>query len=100
MVEQNFPILVVAPNGKIFENLYEVMRTLKKEHQAELVVVSNHMKALELANTAIPIPTAVPEWLSPIVSIVPGQLFAYHLTKARGLDSESPRTISKVTRTE
>jgi len=100
MVEQNFPILVVAPNGKIFENLYEVMRTLKNEHQAELVVVSNHMKALELANTAIPIPTAVPEWLSPIVSIVPGQLFAYHLTKARGLDSESPRTIHKVTRTE
>ncbi len=100
MVEQNFPILVMAPNGKIFENLYEVMRTLKNEHQAELVVVSNHMKALELANTAIPIPTAVPEWLSPIVSIVPGQLFAYHLTKARGLDSESPMTISKVTRTE
>jgi glucosamine--fructose-6-phosphate aminotransferase (isomerizing) len=100
MVERNFPVLVVAPQGRIFESLYEVMSTLKKEHKAELVVVSNHSKALELANTPISIPSAVPEWLSPIVSIVPGQLFAYQLTKARGLNSESPRTINKVTKTE
>jgi len=100
MVERNLPIMVVAPQGKIFQNLYEVMVALKKEQHAELVVVSNHMKALELANTPISIPTAVPEWLSPIVSIVPGQLFTYHLTRARGLNSETPRAINKVTKTE
>jgi glucosamine--fructose-6-phosphate aminotransferase (isomerizing) len=37
--------------------------------------------------------------LSPIVEIVPGQLYAYHLTAARGLDPDRPRTIGKITET-
>jgi glucosamine--fructose-6-phosphate aminotransferase (isomerizing) len=41
----------------------------------------------------------MPEWLAPIVTILPAQLFAYHLATARGLDTEAPRTISKVTLT-
>jgi glucosamine--fructose-6-phosphate aminotransferase (isomerizing) len=45
------------------------------------------------------LPTGVPEWLRPVVSIVPGQLFAYHATIARGLDPEAPRSLTKVTRT-
>jgi len=41
----------------------------------------------------------VPEWLSPLVAIVPAQLFAYHLARARGLDAEHPRHLAKVTLT-
>ncbi len=99
MVERNFPVLVVAPQGKIFENILEVITQLKEKQQAELVVISNHPQALKIANTALKIPGSVPEWLTPIISIIPGQLFAYHLTQARGLNSESPRSIHKVTRT-
>jgi len=42
---------------------------------------------------------AVPEWLSPLVAIVPAQLFAYHLARARGLDTETGRNLNKVTLT-
>ena len=45
------------------------------------------------------LPAGTPEWLAPAVSIIPGQLFAYHLTHAKGLDTEAPRTISTVTET-
>jgi glucosamine--fructose-6-phosphate aminotransferase (isomerizing) len=41
----------------------------------------------------------VEEWLSPIPAIVIGQLFAYYLTLAKGLDPETPRGLRKVTRT-
>jgi glucosamine--fructose-6-phosphate aminotransferase (isomerizing) len=41
----------------------------------------------------------VEEWLSPIPAIVIGQLFAYHLTLAKGIDPEAPRGLRKVTRT-
>ncbi len=44
-------------------------------------------------------PDTLPDWLTPIASIVPGQLFAYHVTKAKGLDPDHPRWISKVTLT-
>jgi glucosamine--fructose-6-phosphate aminotransferase (isomerizing) len=64
-----------------------------------LVVVSNLEQALSLAHVAIPLAAEIPEELSPLVGIVPGQLFAMHLTIAKGHDPDKPRTISKVTET-
>jgi glucosamine--fructose-6-phosphate aminotransferase (isomerizing) len=47
---------------------------------------------------AIPVPE-VPELLAPIVSVIPGQLLAYHAALIRGLDPDRPRGIRKVTET-
>lgn len=99
MMERNFPVLVVAPYGKIFSNMMEVLQLLRRDHKVELVVISNRAEALALANCAIRIPQTIPEWISPIISIIPGQLFAHHLTIAKGYDTESPRTIHKITET-
>jgi glucosamine--fructose-6-phosphate aminotransferase (isomerizing) len=41
----------------------------------------------------------VPELLAPLVSILPGQLLAFHAARARGLDPDSPRGIRKITET-
>jgi glucosamine--fructose-6-phosphate aminotransferase (isomerizing) len=48
----------------------------------------------------IPVPSGLPEWLSPIAAIIPGQLLAYHLAKARGFDPDQPRVIRKITLTK
>jgi glucosamine--fructose-6-phosphate aminotransferase (isomerizing) len=45
------------------------------------------------------LPADVPEWLSPIVTVVPGQMLAFHLSRQRGFDPDQPRGLSKVTRT-
>ena len=99
MVEQGFPVLAVVPQGKVYNTLIEMIKSLRVEQQAELVVISDSMEALELAQSPLPLPTGIPEWLTPIVGIVPAQLFAYHLTRAKGYDTEKPRTIRKVTET-
>ena len=49
---------------------------------------------------AIALPRGMPEWLTPLVAIVPAQLFCYHLTQAKGYDTEAPRSIRKVTLTK
>jgi glucosamine--fructose-6-phosphate aminotransferase (isomerizing) len=41
----------------------------------------------------------MPEWLSPIAAIVPGQLLAFHLSRLRGFDPDQPRGLKKVTKT-
>lgn len=99
MVEGGFPVMAVAPEGKVFGSMLEMIATLRNDHAAELVVISNNQTALDLAQSPIHMPPDIPEWLSPIVSIVPGQLFAYHLTRAKGYDTEKPRSIRKVTET-
>ena len=45
----------------------------------------------------VPVPTPEPALLSPLVSVVPGQLFAAALARARGLDADAPHGLAKVT---
>lgn len=100
LVAEGFPIMAVVPQGKVFPSMMEVLERLRSELRAELVVISNDPEALALAQSPIPIPGDIPEWLTPLIAILPAQLFAYHLTCAKGYDSETPRTIRKVTETE
>lgn len=100
MVESGYPVFAVAAKGKVFDSMLQMLHRLREEISAELVVISNHKKALALAQVPLTIPADVPEWLSPIVSILPAQLFAYHLTRAKGYDTERPRSIRKVTETK
>jgi len=99
MVEGGFPAIVVAPDGAVFENARAFTRELQGRG-AELVVVSDRNEVLSIPTTPLPLPTSVPEWLSPITSVVPGQLFALYLTLAKGYDPDHPRGLRKVTKTE
>jgi glutamine---fructose-6-phosphate transaminase (isomerizing) len=98
LVHPGIPVLVLAPLGAAHAGQLELLRDLRARG-VDTVVVSDDADTLALGRWSIPIPASVPEWLRPIVSIVPAQLFAYHLTVARGLDPEAPRSLSKVTRT-
>ena len=99
MVEGGFPVMAVAPNGKVFDTMLEMLGKLRHEQSAELVVISDEKRALSLAQSQILLPAGIPEWLTPIVGIVPAQLFAAYLTRLKGFDPEQPRTIFKVTET-
>ncbi len=99
MVEGGFPVLAVTPSGMVFETMLSMLIDLRHNHAAELVVISDNDQALELAQSPLRLPAGIPEWLTPLVSIVPAQLFACHLTLAKGYDTDQPRGLNKVTRT-
>lgn len=99
MVEGGFPVMAVAPQGKVFDSMLEMLTRLRQKHDAELVVISNDERALALAQSPIHLPGGIPEWLTPLVAIVAAQLFACHLTEVKGYDTEKPRSITKVTET-
>ncbi len=99
MVEGGFPVMAVVPQGKVFDSMLEMLIGLRKTQNAELVVISDDQRALELGQSAIRLPAGIPEWLTPIVTIVAAQLFACHLTVVKGFNTEAPRSITKVTET-
>lgn len=99
LVARGYPVLAAAPMGGVFDSMLDLLKRLKRDLLAELVVISNSTTALDLAQTALTIPAETPEWLSPLVCIAPAQLFAYYLTLAKGFDPNHPRTIQKVTET-
>ncbi len=98
VVGGGFPALVVAPGGKMFQTMYDFGRELKSRG-AELLVISDREEMLAEAITPLPLPAGVPEWLSPILAVAPGQLFALHLTLVKGRDPDQPRGLRKVTLT-
>ncbi len=98
MIEQGFPVLVIAPSGVMAAEMADFVRTLQ-ERQAEVIAISDADELLALARVPLVLPSPVPEWLSPITAIIPGQLLAMHLAHTRGNDIDSPRGIHKVTET-
>jgi glucosamine--fructose-6-phosphate aminotransferase (isomerizing) len=98
LAEPGLPVLAVAPNGPELDAQLALLTRLKEDHGARLLVISDAAAALGI-DEGLALPDGVPHWLAPIVEIVPGQLYAYHLTIARGLDAEQPRSIRKVTET-
>ena len=98
VVERDFPVITLVPEGVMAPGLLEFLRQLR-ERQAEIMVISALDEALALAQTPLALPRGLPEWLSPLVAVVPGQLFALGLTLAKGLDPDHPRGLRKVTLT-
>jgi hypothetical protein len=61
--------------------------------------ITDDLQPASVHGRALVVPRHVPEWLSPIPLIVPGQLLALHLALARGYDVDAPRSITKITET-
>jgi glucosamine--fructose-6-phosphate aminotransferase (isomerizing) len=98
LIEPGFPAVVVTPSGAMLSEMLNFVQTLK-DHGAEVLVISDSPEALASARTPLALPGEVPEWLSPITAIVPGQLFAMHLAHTRDYDPDRPRSLRKVTET-
>jgi glucosamine--fructose-6-phosphate aminotransferase (isomerizing) len=96
MVEPNFPVILVATRGVLHDHLLELARQVK-ERKPDLVCISDSPDILELGDTRLPVSEGAPEWLSPILAVLPGQMFALRLSLAKGIDPDVPRGLSKVT---
>jgi glucosamine--fructose-6-phosphate aminotransferase (isomerizing) len=96
VVGSGFPAMVIAPHGRMFETMRDFSRELKSRG-AELIIISDQDDLLAEATTPMLLPADVPEWLSPIVAVVPGQIFALHLTMVKGHDPDKPLGLQKVT---
>lgn len=98
VVERHFPILVFAPKGKTSNGVIELMSRLK-ELRADTLAITDDDAIANLASRTIRMSPDIGEFNSPIPYIIPAQLFAGLLSKAKGLDADQPRSLSKVTRT-
>lgn len=93
-----FPVVVVAPRGSVYQDMGAIIGELQERH-AELLVISDDENALDAANLALPFQPGLPEWLTPLVAILPGQRFGLQLTLERGMNPDHPEGLTKVTET-
>jgi glutamine---fructose-6-phosphate transaminase (isomerizing) len=98
LVDRGFPVFVIAPSGKMVPEMVSLVRKIQ-QRMAEVVIISDQQEILGLAAHKMMLPSGVPEWLSPIPAIIPGQMFAMYLAYSRGFDVDQPRGLNKVTKT-
>lgn len=95
---EDFPVVLVAPTGAVAGDMRTLSTDLKRRH-AELVIISDDESLLAQAHLALPLPSDVPEWLTPLVAVLPGQLFGMTLAQVKGADPDKPVGLKKVTET-
>jgi glucosamine--fructose-6-phosphate aminotransferase (isomerizing) len=91
-----FPVWAIASDDATLPAVVEAVERAR-EAGATIIASGNAAAAIPRAEYLLPSPPAASPLLAPLLSIVPGQLFASALARARGLDPDAPRGLSKVT---
>ena len=102
LIDENLPVVIIATRdasdqGSMlrYEKTVSNIAGFKKQSSRVIALVSEDDKEIrKIADHSITIPQS-PELLSPILEIVPLQLFAYYMAVKRGLDVDRPRNLVK-----
>ncbi len=95
MVRPGFPVIVIAPGGRTQPLLIDLLDKLH-ERGAERIVITDD-PTLRTAEQRALLPSGIPEWLSPICTVIPGQVFAMRLAETKRLPLDQPVGLTKVT---
>ncbi|XGV96347.1 MAG: glutamine--fructose-6-phosphate transaminase (isomerizing) [Leptolyngbya sp. BL-A-14] len=95
LLDAKMPVVAIAMPGTVFEKVLSNAQEAKAR-DARLIGVTpmDEHEAAETFDTVIPVPH-VDELLSPILTVIPLQLLAYHIAARRGLDVDQPRNLAK-----
>ncbi|MDX6275149.1 MAG: hypothetical protein QOJ92_2359, partial [Frankiales bacterium] len=95
LVEQGTPVVVLAPRHALTSKLVTNVQELRARGARTIVVTTDGDDAMEpYADHLIRIPDTK-SLLSPLLTMVPMQVFAAEFAKARGLDVDQPRNLAK-----
>lgn len=95
MIDEKFPSIVISTKDSVYEKNISNIEEIKARGGPVLVIATSGDKNIsKIADDVIYIPKTL-EMLTPILSIVPLQLFAYYFAVAKGLDVDKPRNLAK-----
>jgi len=95
LIDGNFPSIIIAPSDSVYEKNLSGMEELKARGGKIIAIATvGDKKIQKLANDVIYIPKTL-EMLTPLLSVIPLQLFAYYVGIHRGLDVDKPRNLAK-----
>jgi glucosamine--fructose-6-phosphate aminotransferase (isomerizing) len=96
LLDENFPVVAIAPRDGIFDktksNIMEVAA-----RKAPLIVITTEdcTDFDQLTEFVIKVPTTKMDCLTPLLTVLPLQLFAYFMAVNRGLNPDKPRNLAK-----
>jgi glucosamine--fructose-6-phosphate aminotransferase (isomerizing) len=95
LIDENFPTVAIAPKDSVYEKMVSNIEEIKARKGPLIVITTEgNEKIKKIANETIFIPKTL-EMLTPILSVIPLQLFAYYVGTMKGYDVDKPRNLAK-----
>jgi len=95
LIDKNLPIIAIAPKDPWYEKMLSQIEQAKARGAKIITVASEgDEQAKHLSDRVLWVPPT-PWLLSPVTTIIPLQLLAYHIACQRGLDVDQPRNLAK-----
>jgi len=96
LIEPGFPVFFICPRDETHRTIVSSIMEMKARGASIIAVVEEGDEDIkQLADDCVEIPKGVPEILSPILYVIPLQLFAYYTALERGQDPDMPRNLAK-----
>jgi glucosamine--fructose-6-phosphate aminotransferase (isomerizing) len=95
LIDENFPTVAICPSDSVYEKMVSNVEEIKARKGPVIAVATEGNKEIKkLVDDVIYIPKTL-EMLTPILSVIPLQLFAYYVGLLRGCDIDKPRNLAK-----
>jgi glucosamine--fructose-6-phosphate aminotransferase (isomerizing) len=96
LVRPELPSVFIAPDDEVFSKNVNNMEQVKARKGPVIAITSGNgaEKLRDVVDDVITVPTA-PEFLMPILTVIPLQLLSYHLAVELGRDVDKPRNLAK-----
>ena len=94
LIEENSPVVVIAPNDGVQDRTLNAIHECKARGAKIILIHEQGDPISEVGDVSIPIPPTIP-MLTPLLSVLPTQLIAYHAALALGNDVDRPRNLAK-----
>jgi glutamine---fructose-6-phosphate transaminase (isomerizing) len=96
LIDENMPVVCIAPQDPWHEKMISQIQQAKARGGTVIAVATegDDLLVSEMADHVLWVPPA-PWMLSPLVTVIPLQLLAYHIATIRGLDVDQPRNLAK-----
>ena len=95
LISEEMPVVVIAPRCATYEKIISNIQEIKARQGKVIAVVSEGDELVrKIADHVIEVPVTE-ECLSPLLTVIPLQLLAYHIAVAKGCDVDQPRNLAK-----
>jgi len=95
LIDKNFLSIFIAPKDSVYEKNLSGMQEIRARGGKVIAIATMGDKEIaKLADDVIYIPKTL-EMLTPLLSVIPLQLFAYYIGISKGLDVDKPRNLAK-----
>ena len=96
LVEEGFPVIFVCPRDGTRKTIIGNIMEMKARGASVIAVIEEGDEEVKrLVDDYLEVAKGIPEVLTPILYVIPLQLFAYYVAKKKGLDPDKPRNLAK-----